>query len=123
MTEFSEVLAIRCSAIPREEVVYRWIQHRSYSARMFDATWWRTTISIPSFSGIAATGISHQVGWRRRVVASAFFLLLIHRIAWNRISAKFAFGGFSEVPRPRLRVLHVFARMPDREAGPKLWRG
>src|SRR5918995_2127123 len=28
---------------------------------------------------------------------------------------------FCEVPR--LRVLHVFARMPSREAGPRLWRG
>jgi hypothetical protein len=50
LTEFSEVLAIRYSAILRDEVVYRRIQHRLYSARRFYATRWRTTImSIPPF--------------------------------------------------------------------------
>jgi hypothetical protein len=66
VTEFSEVPTISCSGILSDEAVYRLIQHRLYSARMFDDTWWRTTISIHLFSGIAATGISHQVGRRRR---------------------------------------------------------
>src|SRR5918994_4005960 len=91
LTEFSEVLAIRYSAILRDEVVYRRIQHRLYSARRFYATRWRTTImSIPLLSGIATTGISHQVGRRRHVVVLALlFLALIHWSAWNRNSRKF----------------------------------
>jgi len=75
-----------CSAILRDEVLYPTIQHRCYSARMFDATRWRTTtMSIPRFSGIATTGISHQVGRRRHVVAPALhFLALIHPSAWKK---------------------------------------
>jgi hypothetical protein len=90
LTEFSEVLAIRYSAILRDEVVYRRIQHRLYSARRFYATRWRTTIMSIPHSGIATTGISHQVGRRRHVVAPALhFLALIHLSAWNIDSAKF----------------------------------
>src|SRR5918995_5515096 len=94
LTEFSEVLALRCSAILRDEVVYRRIQHKLYSARMFDATWWRTTIRIPLLSGIATTGISHQVGRRRRVVARPSSCLFT-RVRGSRI-ANFALTEFSE---------------------------
>ena len=70
LTEFLEVPTISCSGILSDEAVYRRIQHRLYSARMFDGTRWRTTTSIPLSSGIATAGIGPEAS----VGAPAFLL-------------------------------------------------
>jgi hypothetical protein len=72
-SSFSEVLVIGCLAILGDEAVYRRIQHRLYSARMFDGTRWRTTTSIPLFSGIATTGIGAGGECRRPGLPLALF--------------------------------------------------
>jgi hypothetical protein len=77
LTGIYEVLATRCSAILRNKAVYRRIQHRSYSDRMFDVTRWRTTTirASPSYLGSQPPGFAPSCR-RRRVAALAFFMAI-----------------------------------------------